>query len=469
MRKTKIVCTLGPAVDTYAMIKKLIKAGMNVARLNMSHGSHEEHLRRIEMIKKARQELNVPLAILVDTKGPEIRIKTFENGGVDLADGDFFTLTTKEVEGNAACVSISYDLPPHVKPGDRLLLSDGLIELSVVSVAESDIVCTVVAGGRLTDKKSINLPGVKIDMPYLSEADIEDISFAVEQDVDYLALSFVRSVDDVRRVKQLLTRKNAGWMQVIAKIENREGVNNFHEILDESDGAMVARGDMAVEIPFEELPHIQKQLIKECYTCGKKVITATQMLESMISSIRPTRAEISDVANAIYDGTSAIMLSGETAAGKYPIEAVKTMAKIAETTENSIDYKKRFHNSTATVKNVTDAVSHSTVAAAYDLNAKAIITVSQSGYTARKVSRYRPNCLIIAATVSIKAYHQLALNWGVTPTMASHQTNSDDLFRHSMRCAMDTGLVKEGDLVVLTGGVPVGVSGKSNIMRIETL
>lgn len=470
MRKTKIVCTLGPATDNYATMKKLIKAGMNVARVNMSHGNHAEHAKRIAMVKQAREELNTAVAILLDTKGPEIRIRTFENGKATLSEGDYFTLTTTDIIGNNARVSVTYEpLPTCVKAGDRILLNDGIIELKVDSVTKTDIVCQVVHGGPLSDRKSINLPDVEIDMPYMSEVDKQDIQFGVEQDVDYIALSFVRSVDDVRVVKQFLNRNKSDNIQLIAKIENRSGVNNFESIIAECDGAMVARGDMGVEIPFEELPAIQKDMIHCCYRTGKKVITATQMLESMITNPRPTRAEISDVANAIYDGTSATMLSGETAAGKFPVEAVKTMAKIAETTEKSINFRTRFLKMDAVIKNITDAVSHSTVAAAYDLNAKAIITVSQSGYTARKVSRFRPMCPIIAATTSDKAYNQLALNWGVVPTRSVPQPNSDELFKHSVQCALSTGVVKEGDLVVMTGGVPVGISGKSNTMRIEII
>ncbi len=467
MRKTKIVCTLGPATDNYNTIKKLIKAGMNVARINMSHGTYDEHAKRISWVRQAREELNTPVAILLDTKGPEIRVRTFKNGKVTLSDGAEFILTTLDVEGDEERVSITYEkLPESVKAGDPILLNDGIIELEVVSVAKTEITCKVVNGGELSNRKSINLPNTKIDMPYISDIDKSDMAFGIEKDVDYFAMSFVRCADDVRRVKQFLNLKGGKNIQLIAKIENREGVDNIVEILDECDGCMVARGDMGVEIPFEELPSIQKQLIKLCYKQGKKVITATQMLESMISSPRPTRAEISDVANAIYDGTSAIMLSGETAAGKYPIEAVKTMAKIAERTESSISFKKRFSLLDVQIKTITDAVSHSTVSAAFDLNAKAIITVSQTGYTARKISRFRPPCVIIGATTSEKAYNQLSLNWGVVPTMAAMQSNSDELFAHSVECAKTTGVVKQGDLVIITAGVPVGIAGNTNTMRI---
>lgn len=468
MRKTKIVCTVGPATDNPAIIKKLIKAGMNVARLNMSHGTHDEHHRRIEILKAAREELNVPLAILLDTKGPEIRIKTFENGIANLLDGDYFTLTTEDVEGNNARVSVTYrELPKYVKAGDPILINDGLIELEVVSVAGTEIVCTVINGGTLTNRKSMNLPKTKIDMPYMSKADKEDILFGIQEGVDYFALSFVRCAEDVRIVKSFLAEHNALDIQIIAKIENRDGVDNATAIVDECDGLMVARGDMGVEIPFEELPGIQKNLIKLCYRQGKKVITATQMLESMILNPRPTRAETSDVANAVFDGTSAVMLSGETAAGKFPVETVKTMAKIVEKAESCVHYMKRFKSFEADIATITDAVSHSTVAAAYDLNAKAIIAVSKSGNTVRKVSRFRPDSVIIGATTSKKAYHQLALNWGVVPTVAAVQPNSDELFIHAMACAKNTGLVKEGDLVVIVAGVPIGASGSSNTMKID--
>ena len=470
MRKTKIVCTLGPATDNYATLKKLVRAGMSVARLNMSHGSYEEHTKRMDMVKQVRKELGLPVAILLDTRGPEIRIKTFENGVVELIEGEKFTLTTEEIVGTEKIVSVTYlDMPKHLKKGDTVLLNDGMIELVVDGVTENEVHCTVVNGGELTNRKSINLPGIEIDMPYLSDSDRADIEFEFKSDADYIALSFVRSADDVRQVKNLIALLGGENIQLISKIENRQGVDNATAILALSDGIMVARGDMGVEIPFEELPFIQKELIKTCYRNGKKVITATQMLESMIHNPRPTRAEISDVANAIYDGTSAIMLSGETAVGKYPVEAVKTMAKIAEKTEGNINYKTRFERHDQPITNITDAVSHSTCAAAFDLGAKAIITVSQSGYTARKVSRFRPECVIIAATTSHKVYNQLALNWGVLPTLAAVQKTTDALFRHAAVCALNTGAVKEGDLAVITGGSEVNKAGNSNTMRIEYL
>ncbi len=468
MRRTKIVCTLGPATDDYAVLKGMARAGMNVARLNFSHGTHDDHKRRIDMVKRLRKELGLPIAILLDTKGPEIRIKTFARGKVELKTGDEFTLTTREIEGDEKAVSITYDeLPRCVKKGAKILVNDGLIELEVKSVNATDVVTLVKNDGVLTNRKSINLPDTFIDMPYLSDVDRSDIEFGISQDVDYIAMSFVRSVDDVRIVKQLLNEHDANEVQLIAKIENRSGVDNIASILAECDGAMVARGDMGVEIPFEELPGIQKDMITRCYRQGKKVITATQMLESMITNPRPTRAEISDVANAIYDGSSAIMLSGETAAGAYPVEAVATMAKIAECAESDINYKKRFAALDPKIMNITDAVSHSACAAAFDLDAKAIIAVSKSGNTARKISRFRPSAPIIAPTTSVKAYNQLAMNWGVIPTMSKDQASSDDLFRHVMTCAINTGAVAEGDLVVVAAGVPVGVSGNTNTMRIE--
>lgn len=468
MRRTKIVCTLGPATDDYAVLKNMIRAGLNVARLNFSHSTYDEHKRRIDMVKRARKELGMPVAIMLDTKGPEIRVKLFKNGIAELKAGNKFTLTTRDIEGDENGVSVTYaDLPKYVKKGARILVNDGLIELGVDSVNETDIVTTVKNDGTVSNRKSINLPDTFIDMPYMSDVDKADIEFGISQDVDYIAMSFVRSVDDVRVVKRLLNDNNANNVQLIAKIENRSGVDNMTSILAECDGVMVARGDMGVEIPFEELPGIQKDMISRCYRQGKKVITATQMLESMITNPRPTRAEISDVANAIYDGSSAIMLSGETAAGRYPVEAVRTMATIAERAESGINYRKRFRALDPDIHTVTDAVSHSTCEAAFDLDAKAIIAVSQTGYTARKISRFRPSAPIIAPTTSEKAYNQLAMNWGVVPTLSKMQSNSDDLIKHVLVCALNTGMVAEGDLVIIAAGVPVGVSGNTNTMRIE--
>ncbi len=470
MRKTKIVCTIGPATESVEAIEKLINSGMNVARLNMSHGSHEEHSERIKRIKSIRSKLKTPLAILTDTKGPEIRIKTFENGQIELTDGATFTLTTREIIGNINEVSVSFfRLPQFLSEGDVILINDGFIELKAKSVTDTDVVCTVVHGGVLSNRKSINLPDKHIDMQYLSEADKNDLAFSCEMDVDYIALSFVRTHEDVIAAREFVDDHGGKNIQLIAKIENREGVNNVDKILEVADGLMVARGDMGVEIPFEELPNIQKKLIKTCYERGKKVITATQMLESMINSARPTRAEISDVANAVYDGSSAIMLSGETAAGKYPFDAVKTMAKIAEEAESGLDFKRRFFALDVEINSIVDAVSHSAVSASFDLNAKAIITVTTSGYTSRKVSRFRPSCSIIGATTDEKIFNQLAMNWGVVPVMSAIQTTSDALFNHSIDLARKTKIVGEGDTVVVIGGSEVGASGKSNTLRIEKL
>ena len=470
MRRTKIVCTLGPATEDYAVLKNMVRAGMNVARLNFSHSTYDDHKRRIDMVKRARKELGMPVAILLDTKGPEIRIKTFKDGKVELKKGDKFTLTTREVEGDEKCVSVTYeDLPKYVKKGARILVNDGLIELSVDSISSTDIITTVMNDGHLSDRKSINLPDTFIDMPYLSDADRADIEFGIAQDVDYIAMSFVRSVEDVRIVKRLLNEHDANNIQLIAKIENRSGVENVMSILAECDGVMVARGDMGVEIPFEELPGIQKDLISRCYRQGKKVITATQMLESMISNPRPTRAEISDVANAVYDGSSAIMLSGETAAGNFPVEAVRTMATIAERAECGINYKKRFRTLDPEIKTVTDAVSHSTCAAAFDLDAKAIIAVTQSGYTARLVSKFRPLQAIVAATPEQKTYHQLSMSWGVHPVIALDQKDTDSLFRHAIDCAKQIDAVAKGDTAVITGGVPLNVNGTTNTLKVVTI
>lgn len=470
MRKTKIVATLGPATDSYAVIKKLIKAGMNVARINMSHGDHAEHKMRIDLVKKAREELGVAVAILADTKGPEIRIKTFKSGKVELQEGALFTLTGEDIEGDEEKVSITYPrLVERVRIGEQVLVNDGLIELCVENIKGKNIICKVITGGELSNRKSINLPQTKIDMPYMSRVDEKDFLFGIEQDVDYFALSFVRSVEDVLIAKDFLRRHGGEDIQIISKIENRDGVDNIEKIISQCDGTMVARGDMGVEIPFEELPAIQKYMISLCYKNGKKVITATQMLESMINNPRPTRAEISDVANAIYDGTSAIMLSGETAVGKYCVDAVKTMSKIAEKTESDISYKKRFYATEPPIKSVTDAISHASVSAAFDLDAKAIVTVTKSGFTARKISRFRPATPIIAVTTSQKANYQLALNWGVYPIMGQEKETSDELFVHSIDKAIESGIAKKGDLIILTAGVPVGVSGKSNTMRIEII
>ncbi|NLC17539.1 MAG: pyruvate kinase, partial [Clostridiales bacterium] len=402
------------------------------------------------------------------TKGPEIRIKTFENSKVFLEKGQKFVLTTEDIQGDNQRVSITYKkLPLCIQPGAMILLNDGLIELEVQSLENNNIVCSVIEGGVLTNNKSLNIPNCRINMPYLSKQDEEDLIFGVKNDVDYIAMSFVRSADDVKEVRNLLNRNGGEEIEIIAKIENREGVNNIDEILRYSDGIMIARGDMGVEIPFEQLPSIQKDIIKKCYRAAKKVITATQMLESMIHAPKPTRAEISDIANAVFDGTSAIMLSGETAIGGYPLQTVKTMASIASYAESTIDFKKHFNALEIAIKNIADAVSHATCAAAMDLNAAAILVVTQSGSTARMISSFRPAPPIIAVTTNKKVYHKLSLSWGVIPVLGAMQQNTDLLFAHAIDCAKKTGIVKKGDIVVITAGVPVGVSGNTNILKIE--
>ncbi len=470
MRKTKIICTLGPVVEDEQTLKRLIEEGMDVARLNFSHGSHEEHLKRVNALKKVRKELGKPIALLLDTKGPEIRLGRFEEGSVALNTGDIFTLTTEEFLGTKEKVSVSYkNLPQVAKKGTRILIDDGLVELIVHDLTETDVICEVMNGGVIKDKKSLNVPGIKLDMPYLSAKDVEDIKFAVKHDFDYIAASFTRTATDIIDIKKLLEENGGQNIQIIAKIENGEGVENIDEILMASDGIMVARGDMGVEIDYNELPRIQKLLIKKAMIHGKKSITATQMLDSMIVKPRPTRAEISDVANAIYDGTSAIMLSGETSIGKYPVESVRTMAKIAESTEAAIHYKKRFHQIelTESISNVTNAISHATCTTAHDLDAAAIITLTVSGTTARMISKFRPECTIIGCTTSEKVFRQLSMSWGVVPVLFEEKKTSDELFEHAVEKAVERGLVKSGDLVVLTAGLPLGIPGMTNILKVH--
>lgn len=469
MQKTKIVCTLGPATDNINLLKKMVKAGMNVARLNFSHDIYDNHKKRIDLVKTVRSELKMPIAIMLDTKGPEIRIKTFENGKINLIEGSEFTLTSKDIIGNENIVTISYPhLHKSLKTTDKIMLNDGLIELEVKEIVNDDIVCKVINGGELSNRKSLNVPNIALDMPYLSETDKNDILFGIANDIEFIAASFVRSKEDVLLLRNFINENGGSEIDIIAKIENRQGVNNIDEIIKVSDGIMVARGDMGVEIPFVELPAIQKYIIKTCHRAGKKVITATQMLESMITNPSPTRAEISDIANAVYDGTSATMLSGETAIGKHPVEAIKTMAAISNETEKNINYKKRFLSLEPKINTISDAVSHATCAAAHDLNAKAIIVVTRSGRTARMISRFRPNVPIVAATTSEKAYNKLAINWGVIPCMAKMQDNTDELFIHAVECAKNLGVVKSGDLCVIAAGVPVGISGNTNILKIVT-
>ncbi len=471
MRKTKIICTMGPSTEDDNVLRDLMLAGMNVARINFSHGTHEAALITMNRIKAMRKELDLPVAILLDTKGPEIRIKDFKNDKVELKAGEKFTLRTDDCEGDETQVSITYkNLPKDIKAGATLLIDDGLIELEALSVKSDKIVCEVKNGGVISNKKGVNVPNVSLSMPYMSQKDISDILFGIEQDVDFIAASFVRSAADVLEVRNLLEKNGGQDIQIIAKIENAEGVEHIDEILRASNGIMVARGDMGVEIAFQDLPVIQKELITKTYLDGKVVITATQMLDSMIRNPRPTRAETTDVANAIYDGTSAIMLSGETAVGKYPVEALKTMATIAERTECDINYIKRLeHLEFNRNMDVTNAISHATCTTAHDLKATAIIALTSCGTTARMLSRFRPQCPIIAPTISEKTRRQLSLSWGVVPVLSEIRTNSDELFDHAIECAERTGLIKTGDLTVITGGTPLGISGTTNIMRVQVI
>ena len=470
MRKTKIVCTLGPASESEEVIIGLCKAGMNVARLNFSHNTHEDHQRRIDLVKKVRSELQLPIAIMLDTKGPEYRIKTFKDGKITLNDGDCFTFTTENIIGDEHIVSVSYPhLPQELSVGDTILLNNGLLNFEVVSIHDCEIHCTVINGGVLSDRKSMSFPGKVMKQEYLSEQDKQDIAFGIKNGVDYIACSFVSAKQDLLDVRAYLQEIGAEHVELIAKIENQSGVDNIEEICEQCDGIMVARGDMGVEIPFETLPSIQKKLITKCRLLGKRVITATEMLESMITNPRPTRAEISDIANAVYDGTSAIMLSGETAAGKFPVEAVKTMAKIAETTENSIHYNKRFYNTEFHIRNAVDAISHSTCGMAIDLDAKAIVACSLSGMTARMVSRFRSPVPILGLTTDERTWRRLALSWGVIPAMCEKFTSTDVLFYTAKKIAEQELSLNKGDRIVITGGDTSGKSGTTSLIKIEEI
>lgn len=469
MRKTKIVCTLGPSCNNEEIMRKLVMAGMDVARVNFSHGSHEEHKGRIDLLKRVRDSIGRPVALLLDTKGPEIRTGRFKNEGVVLTTGETFVLTPEEIIGDQHKVSITYrELYKDVKKGSRILVDDGLIELEVDQIKGKDICCTIINGGKVGNNKGINVPGAEIHLPSVTKQDIEDIQFGIENDIDFIAASFVRTADDVAEIKKILEKNGGHGIKIISKIENRQGIKNIDEIIMVSDGIMVARGDLGVEIPVEEVPIVQKMLIEKCYRNGKPVITATQMLDSMIRNPRPTRAEASDVANAIYDGTSVIMLSGETAAGKYPVETLKTMSRIAEKAENSMDYWKRFLSAQfEMLPTITNAISHATCTTAMDLKASAIITVTKSGHTARMISRFRPDCPIIATTVSPKVQRQMSLSWGVIPFLVREATSTDEMFDMGVVKALESGLVKNGDLTVITAGVPVGVSGTTNILKVH--
>lgn len=472
MRKTKIVCTIGPATDDENIMRELMLAGMNVARFNFSHGDYATHEKRLRQIERLRKELDLPIATLLDTKGPEIRLGKFvDDKPVDIHDGDVYTLTTEDVLCTAEVGSITFKkLPRDVSMGTKILINDGVIELLAEKVTKTDIICRVIHGGTLSNNKGINVPGVKLSMPYLSERDMDDLEFGAKMGFDFIAASFVRSAADINYLRKFT--HSLGWydVRIIAKIENSDGVENIDEILEAADGIMVARGDMGVEIPFEQIPAIQKTLIKKGYNAGKQVVTATQMLESMITNPRPTRAEITDVANAIYDGTSAIMLSGETAAGAFPVEAVKTMALIAENTENNIDYKGRFAiRSSNPEGSIAEAIAHATVTTAHDLDASAIITVSLGGQTARLISKYRPCCPIISCTMSEMVCRQMNMSWGVIPYIIDEKNSTDELFAAAVEAAEEHRLVEDGDLVAITAGVPLGVSGTTNLMKVERI
>lgn len=469
MRRTKIVCTLGPSTDKEEVLRNLMKNGMNVARMNFSHGTHEEQKARLDMIKKLREELNLPVAALLDTKGPEIRIGDVEGGKLELKPGQEFTLTTEEMLGTEKKVTITYkELYKDVEPGDSILIDDGLIGMEVVRIDESDIVCRVKNGGFISNHKGVNVPGVELNMPFVSPKDLADIVFAVEQDYDFIAASFTRTAEDIIEIRKILQEHGGEKIHIIAKLENKQGVKNCEDILRVADGIMIARGDMGVEIPLEEVPVIQKELIRKAMHMGKPVITATQMLDSMMKNPRPTRAETSDVANAIYQGTSAIMLSGETAAGAYPIEAVQTMAKIAERTEQDIDYSREFKpRKLAEAPDVTSAISHATCTTAADLKAAAIVAVSKSGRTVSRIAKYLPVCPIIGCTTDERVYRQLNLLWGVTPVVMKEANTADELFDHAVELAEQKGLIARGELVVIAAGVPVGLSGTTNMMKVQ--
>ena len=470
IRKTKIVCTIGPACSDEEIITKMCLAGMNVARMNFSHNTYKEHGERIALVKKVREKLGLPIAILLDTKGPEYRIKTFRKGKIVLEAGAEFVFTTEDVEGDETEVAVNYKgLPKELSKGDIILLNNGLLKFEVLATNEKAVKCKVLIGGELSDRKSMSFPNKTLKQKYLSEQDKQDILFGLQHDIDFIACSFVSCRQDLLDVKNFLAEQGAEDVDIIAKIENRSGVENIEEICEECEGIMIARGDMGVEIPFEELPAIQKYLITKCRLLGKRVITATEMLESMVSNPRPTRAEISDVANAVYDGTSAIMLSGETAAGLYPAESVEAMDRIAFKTEQNIHYKKRFSNASFKIKNTVDAISHATCGMAIDIGVKAIAVCSLSGMTARMVSRFRPHVNIIGITTNEKTWRKLALSWGVVPVMCESYTSTDVLFYQASKLTKEALGLNKGDKIVITGGVTDGQSGNTNLIKVEKI
>ena len=470
MRKTKIICTIGPASENVATLREMMLAGMNVARFNFSHGTHEEQKGKFEKVLQARDELGLSVATLLDTKGPEIRLRNFEGGKAELVPGQEFILTTEEILGTNQKAAISYkELKNDIEPGTTILIDDGLIEMTVKEIRGEEIVCQVVNGGFVSNHKGVNVPGAVLSMPYISEVDRADILFGIELGYDLLAASFVRCKEDILEVRKIL-REHKSSMKIIAKIENMQGIQNLEEILAVSDGIMVARGDMGVEIPLEEVPILQKKMIKLANAQGKHVITATQMLESMIKNPRPTRAETTDIANAIYDGTTGIMLSGESAAGKYPVEAVRTMAKIAECAEKYIDYRSRMlRNTHGKEGDITTAIAYATCTAAMDLNAAAIITVTMSGFTAEAIARFKPKCPIIGCTVREEVYRQMNLLWGVMPLRLKQEDETEELFGSAVAEAQKAGYVKEGDIVVITAGVPLGIAGTTNMLHVVTV
>lgn len=470
LRKTKIVCTIGPSSQDEKSFRELVLNGLNVARLNFSHGTHQEHQEKIDVIKKVRGDLGTCTAIMLDTKGPEIRTRDFENGSAELVKGQEFVLTTRDILGNKDITSVTYeDFARDVKPGDKVLIDDGLISLEVVeALNETDLKCIVQNGGTVKNKKGINVPNIQINLPALTERDILDIKFGIQNDVDYIAASFIRKADDVIAIRRILEEENADHIMIISKIENRQGVENIDEIIAVSDGIMVARGDLGVEIPAEEVPLVQKMLIKKCNDAGKPVITATQMLDSMMRNPRPTRAEVSDVATAIFEGSDAIMLSGETASGSYPTEAVQTMARIALMIENSLDYDEILKNKNISFQNsITDSISYATCRTCLDLHASAIISATSSGYTAAAVSRYRPKAPIIAATQDEQVMRRMSVYWGVYPIQISKLNSTDEIIDKSVDKAMELGYIENGDLTIITAGVPVGVSGSTNLLKVH--
>lgn len=470
MRKTKIICTIGPASENEDTLVKMIEAGMNVARLNFSHGTHEEHQAKIDLIKAVRDKLDYPIPIMLDTKGPEFRIKTFKNGKINLNDGDQFVFTTEDIEGDESRVSVTYtDLAKELNPGDKILVNNGLVICQVKEIRGNDVICLVENGGVLSNRKSMNFPGKVLKQEYLSQQDKEDLLFGIQNDVDFVAASFVSNRRDVEDLRNFLDENGGKNIDVIAKIENRSGVEHIEEICEIADGIMIARGDLGVEIPFVEVPAVQKELISKCRLLGKRVITATEMLESMIQNPRPTRAEISDVANAVYDGTSAIMLSGESAAGKYPVEAVRNMSEIAEYTEKNINYQKRFNSTQFEIHSNIDAVSHATCSMAVDIAAKCIVVSSISGMTARLVSRFRCPIDIIGMTTSVKAWRKLNMSWGVIPVLADQYDSIDVVFYSAVNHAKEVFDLKKGDNIVLTGGKINGTAGNTNTIRVETI